>query len=71
MQALFCTFRCMMDNGQCDCRPHLIGRQCAEVQPGYFCAPLDYYKYEAEGAIGRAPDDITLPVRKAQIQLTS
>ncbi|KAI7793829.1 laminin subunit beta-2 [Triplophysa rosa] len=53
--------RCMMDIGQCDCRPHLIGRQCAEVQPGYFCASLDYYKYEAEGAIGRSPDDITLP----------
>ncbi|XP_051517314.1 laminin subunit beta-2 [Myxocyprinus asiaticus] len=53
--------RCMMDNGQCDCRPHLIGRQCSEVQPGYFCASLDYYKYEAEGAIGHSPDDPSLP----------
>nr|XP_055044545.1 laminin subunit beta-2 [Misgurnus anguillicaudatus] len=52
---------CIMDNGQCACRPHLIGRQCAEVQPAYFCAALDYYKYEAEEAIGHQPDDITLP----------
>ncbi|XP_051947738.1 laminin subunit beta-2 [Xyrauchen texanus] len=52
---------CMMDNGQCDCRPHLIGRQCSEVQPGYFCASLDYYKYEAEGAIGHSPEDPSLP----------
>ncbi|XP_048033390.1 laminin subunit beta-1 [Megalobrama amblycephala] len=53
--------RCMMDNGQCDCRPHLIGRQCSEVQPAFFCASLDYYKYEAEGAIGHSPDDPVLP----------
>lgn len=51
-----------MENGQCDCRRHLIGRQCSEVQPGYFCAPLDYYKYEAEDANGRSPTDPTLPV---------
>uniref|UniRef100_A0A8C1L0A5 Laminin, beta 2-like n=1 Tax=Cyprinus carpio TaxID=7962 RepID=A0A8C1L0A5_CYPCA len=50
-----------MDNGQCDCRPHLIGRQCSEVQPAFFCASLDYNKYEAEEAIGRSPDDPTLP----------
>ncbi|XP_056304742.1 laminin subunit beta-1 [Danio aesculapii] len=53
--------RCMMDSGQCDCRPHLIGRQCSEVQPAFFCASLDYYKYEAEAAIGRSPEDLTLP----------
>uniref|UniRef100_A0A9J7YF13 Laminin, beta 2-like n=1 Tax=Cyprinus carpio carpio TaxID=630221 RepID=A0A9J7YF13_CYPCA len=40
--------KCRMDNGQCDCRPHLIGRQCSEVQPAFFCASLDYNKYEAE-----------------------
>ncbi|KAJ8393455.1 hypothetical protein AAFF_G00059280 [Aldrovandia affinis] len=55
--------RCMMDNGQCDCRPHLIGRQCVDVQPGYFCAPLDFYSYEAEDAVGHSPDDSTLPGR--------
>ncbi|KAI1892887.1 hypothetical protein AGOR_G00138150 [Albula goreensis] len=55
--------RCMMDNGQCDCRPHLIGRQCADVQPGYFCASLDFYTYEAEGAVGHSPDDSALPGR--------
>ncbi|CAL8260674.1 unnamed protein product [Gadus morhua 'NCC'] len=55
--------RCMVENGQCDCRRHLIGRQCSEVQPGYFCAPLDFSKYEAEGSdvTGHAPDDSTLP----------
>ncbi|TKS77036.1 Laminin subunit beta-1 [Collichthys lucidus] len=53
--------RCMMGNGQCDCRMHLIGRQCSEVQSGYFCAPLDYYKYEAEDATGHSPSDSALP----------
>ncbi|CAN9515951.1 unnamed protein product [Ophioblennius macclurei] len=53
--------RCMMDNGQCSCRRHLIGRQCSEVQPGYFCAALDYYKYEAEEAVGHSPSDTALP----------
>uniref|UniRef100_A0A8C1T947 Laminin, beta 2-like n=1 Tax=Cyprinus carpio TaxID=7962 RepID=A0A8C1T947_CYPCA len=47
--------KCRMDNGQCDCRPHLIGRQCSEVQPAFFCASLDYNKYEAEEAIERQP----------------
>uniref|UniRef100_A0A8C6PJN2 Laminin subunit beta-1 n=1 Tax=Nothobranchius furzeri TaxID=105023 RepID=A0A8C6PJN2_NOTFU len=50
--------RCMMDSGQCGCRKHLIGRQCSEVQPGYFCAPLDFYTYEAENANG--PDVTTV-----------
>ncbi|XP_073678938.1 laminin subunit beta-1 [Garra rufa] len=53
--------RCRMDNGQCECRPHLIGRQCSDVQPAFFCASLDYSKYEAEEAIGRSPDDPALP----------
>lgn len=57
--------RCMMEHGQCDCRMHLIGRQCSEVQPGYFCAPLDYYKYEAEDASGHSPIDPSLPVSPA------
>ncbi|KAL7859957.1 hypothetical protein SRHO_G00151040 [Serrasalmus rhombeus] len=53
--------KCRMDNGQCDCRPHLIGRPCSDVQPEYFCAALDFYKYEAEGAVGHSPDDPALP----------
>ncbi|XP_037540958.1 laminin subunit beta-1 [Nematolebias whitei] len=52
--------RCMMDSGQCDCRRHLIGRQCSGVQSGYFCAPLDLYKYEAEDATGLSPSDSSL-----------
>ncbi|KAL6461613.1 hypothetical protein MHYP_G00297570 [Metynnis hypsauchen] len=35
-----------MDNGQCNCWPHLIGHQC--------------YKYEAEGAVGHTSDDPAL-----------
>uniref|UniRef100_H3CA06 Laminin, beta 2-like n=1 Tax=Tetraodon nigroviridis TaxID=99883 RepID=H3CA06_TETNG len=54
--------RCLMENGQCDCRKHLIGRQCSAVQPGFFCAPLDHYRYEAEDAAGRSPGDPLLPV---------
>ncbi|CAM4582364.1 unnamed protein product [Lepidochelys olivacea] len=53
--------RCSMEDGLCPCRPHLIGRQCDQVQPGYFCAPLDYYSYEAEHATGHAPTHPTLP----------
>ncbi|XP_034028045.1 laminin subunit beta-2 isoform X2 [Thalassophryne amazonica] len=53
--------RCMMENGQCDCRKHMTGRQCSDVQLGYFCAPLDYYKYEAEDATGHSPNDLILP----------
>lgn len=62
-----------MENGQCDCRRHLIGRQCSEVQPGFFCAPLDYYKYEAEDAAGHSPGDSALPVstRLSMIQCSS
>lgn len=51
-----------MDNGQCDCRPHLIGRQCSDVESGYFCAALDYLIYEAERADGYSPDSDNLPV---------
>lgn len=51
-----------MENGQCDCRKHLTGRQCSTIQSGFFCAPLDYYKYEAEDASGHSPGDPTLPV---------
>ncbi|XP_033373240.1 laminin subunit beta-1-like isoform X2 [Parus major] len=42
--------RCSMEDGACPCRPHIMGRQCDQVQPGFFCAPLDYYTYEAEQA---------------------
>uniref|UniRef100_A0A8B9RS51 Laminin subunit beta-1 n=1 Tax=Accipiter nisus TaxID=211598 RepID=A0A8B9RS51_9AVES len=46
--------RCSMEDGACPCRPHLMGRQCDQVQPGFFCAPLDYYTYEAERATGHS-----------------
>ncbi|XP_067159486.1 laminin subunit beta-2-like [Apteryx mantelli] len=53
--------RCSMEDGACPCRPHLMGRQCDQVQPGFFCAPLDYYTYEAERAAGHGPGHPQLP----------
>ncbi|KAM6414033.1 laminin subunit beta-2-like [Rhynochetos jubatus] len=53
--------RCSMEDGACPCRPHLMGRQCDQVQPGFFCAPLDYYTYEAEWATGHSHGHPQLP----------
>ncbi|KAG2470553.1 LAMB1 protein, partial [Polypterus senegalus] len=53
--------RCMMDNGQCPCRPHITSRLCDEVQLGYFCASLDFYTYEAEHALPYSPEDLQIP----------
>ncbi|XP_058668772.1 laminin subunit beta-2-like isoform X2 [Ammospiza caudacuta] len=53
--------RCSMEDGACSCRPHIMGRQCDQVQPGFFCAPLDYYTYEAEQATGHGHSHPQLP----------
>ncbi|XP_048171525.1 laminin subunit beta-2-like isoform X3 [Corvus hawaiiensis] len=54
--------RCSMEDGACPCRPHIMGRQCDQVQPGFFCAPLDYYTYEAEQATGHGHSHPQLPL---------
>ncbi|XP_055883837.1 laminin subunit beta-1-like [Biomphalaria glabrata] len=43
---------CDSESGQCECRPHIRGKECKEVDPGYFFAHLDYYLLEAEHGQG-------------------
>uniref|UniRef100_A0A8C9U968 Laminin subunit beta 4 n=1 Tax=Serinus canaria TaxID=9135 RepID=A0A8C9U968_SERCA len=41
---------CSLKDGQCQCLPNIVSRQCNEPAPGFFFLPLDYYIYEAEHA---------------------
>uniref|UniRef100_A0A8C1P6P2 Laminin, beta 4 n=1 Tax=Cyprinus carpio TaxID=7962 RepID=A0A8C1P6P2_CYPCA len=41
---------CSSVDGQCECRPNMVGLTCSEPAPGYFLASLDFYIYEAEHA---------------------
>lgn len=39
---------CLAESGQCRCRSHMTGRQCSQVESGYFFMALDFLLYEAE-----------------------
>ncbi|XP_072507510.1 laminin subunit beta-2-like isoform X3 [Notamacropus eugenii] len=53
--------RCSSGEGLCPCRPHLQGRDCLELQSGYFCAALDQAIAEAELGQRLKPSDPRLP----------
>ncbi|XP_075404028.1 laminin subunit beta-2-like [Tenrec ecaudatus] len=54
--------RCSAREGLCQCRPHLRGRRCHELQSGHFCATLDQALTEAEFGEPLQPTDPRLPV---------
>jgi hypothetical protein len=43
---------CDAGNGQCSCKPNIVGRQCDQPRPEYYFGKLDYFLYEAEEALG-------------------
>jgi len=58
--------QCNQQNGQCTCRPNVVGRRCDQTRPGFFVMSLDWERYEAEFARGIGVSDSFLTCYQGQ-----
>ncbi|KAI7811799.1 laminin subunit beta-4 precursor [Triplophysa rosa] len=60
---------CSSEDGQCECRPNMVGLRCSDPAAGYFLAPLDFYIYEAENAVPLVALPLVKPERPTKLPL--
>lgn len=60
---------CSSEEGQCECRPNMVGLKCSDPAAGYFLAPLDFYIYEAENAKPVVSLPLVKPERPTKLPL--